>query len=734
MEDSRKTKRGSDSGEATLRPRARIMRTLGDELISSEMVAVIELVKNAYDADATRVLVRLREPLERGEGSIEVIDDGHGMTLDTVLGTYLEPATSFRRDHVRSEELGRAVTGEKGIGRFAVSRLANELELVSRRPGAPTEVRVLFDWSRFDDPKAYLDEVDLAWEVAEPRDIAPGGLIEALWGGEVESPPAERLERGTVLQMRGLREHWGRSELEALRTGLGRLVSPFLYEKQIDRADRFVILMEAPEAFAELSGPIEPPESLQSPHYVLKGRVEGDGSYDLSITLPGSEEPVRRKARARFDDHDPQSGPFEVELRVWDRDQGSMQELGQQVGRSTAEVRRDLNRAAGVSVYRDGFRVLPYGEPGNDWLNLDARRVQNPTMRLSNNQIVGFVLASQESNPNLRDQTNREGLIHNQAYEDLMVQLRAIIAELEDLRYQARRPERDAARSPGQGALFAGLDLASVRDYVAEKYPQDRALAGLVGETQKAIEHDVERAQEIIVRYRRLATLGQLIDKVLHDGRAPLAKMGNQATLGLRDISRRDDGDCEEVLGGVGKNLETIRTQHDVLATVFRRIEPFGGRRRGRPAEIAVEEVLADSFGVLESDVKRTGVELSLPVTQTKVTIDRAELQEVIVNLIDNSLYWLRDVPKADRRIEATVDRDSSGAVVIVFSDSGPGVPDDAQEHIFDPYYTRKPDGVGLGLSIAGEIVDEYYGGDLELLASGPLPGATFRITLRRRV
>jgi C4-dicarboxylate-specific signal transduction histidine kinase len=144
--------------------------------------------------------------------------------------------------------------------------------------------------------------------------------------------------------------------------------------------------------------------------------------------------------------------------------------------------------------------------------------------------------------------------------------------------------------------------------------------------------------------------------------------------------------------------------------------------------------VLADAFGVLESDVKRTGTKVSLPATQTKVTVDRAELQEVIVNLIDNSLYWLRDIPKEDRRIEVTVDRGSSGAVVIAFSDSGPGVPDDAQEHIFDPYYSRKPDGVGLGLSIAGEIVDEYYGGDLELLASGPLPGATFRITLRRRV
>ncbi|HEY2477786.1 MAG TPA: ATP-binding protein [Solirubrobacterales bacterium] len=722
-----------ERGEATLRPRARIMRTLGDELISSEMVAVIELVKNAYDADATRVLIRLLEPMEKDEGGIDVIDDGHGMTIDTVLGAYLEPATSYRRDHDRrSEKLGRAVTGEKGIGRFAVSRLANELELVSRRPGEPTEARVLFDWRRFDDPEAYLDEVDLAWEVEQARDIAPGGLVEALWSGDVEPPSIARLERGTALQMRGLRAHWGRPELEALRTGLARLVSPYLYAEQIARADRFAILLEAPEAFPDLSGPVEPPESLQSPHYELKGRVEGDGSYDLTITLPG-REPVRRMAKARFEDRDPQTGPFEVELRVWDRDPGAMNELGQQVGRSVSDVRHELDLAAGVSVYRDGFRVLPYGELGNDWLNLDSRRVQNPTLRLSNNQIVGYVLTSQAGNPNLRDQTNREGLIHNQAYEDLITELRTIITELEDLRYQVR-PRRDKTRGPAQGALFAGLDLAPVRDYVAEKYPQDSRLASLVGETQEAIEKDVERAQEIIVRYRRLATLGQLIDKVLHDGRAPLAKIGNQATLGLRAISRQGKEGCEELVGRLGENLGIVQAQHDVLATVFRRIEPFGGRKRGRPAEVTVEEVLADSFGVLESDVRRTGTVVSLPQTQTRVTVDRAELQEVIVNLVDNSLYWLQDVPKGDRKIEVTVDRDASGAVQITFSDSGPGVPDDAQEHIFDPYYTRKPDGVGLGLSIAGEIVDEYYGGDLELLAKGPLPGASFRITLRRRV
>jgi C4-dicarboxylate-specific signal transduction histidine kinase len=124
---------------------------------------------------------------------------------------------------------------------------------------------------------------------------------------------------------------------------------------------------------------------------------------------------------------------------------------------------------------------------------------------------------------------------------------------------------------------------------------------------------------------------------------------------------------------------------------------------------------------------------VELPTTSTTVTVDEAELQEVFVNLIANSVHWLQEVPRTDRRIRATVNRDEDG-LHITFSDSGPGVREDVRERIFDPYFSTKENGIGLGLSIAGEIVEEYYGGRLELLDSGPLSGATFRVTLRRRV
>src|SRR3954447_6328143 len=137
---------GPDRELRALRPRARILRTFGDELISSPVVAVIELVKNAYDADATRVLVRFRPPIDTaGAAAVDVIDNGHGMSADTIEETWMEPATLYRKRAPRSPRFGRRVLGEKGIGRFATSRLAEELEVVTRRENADYETHVHFD-------------------------------------------------------------------------------------------------------------------------------------------------------------------------------------------------------------------------------------------------------------------------------------------------------------------------------------------------------------------------------------------------------------------------------------------------------------------------------------------------------------------------------------------------------------------------------------------------------------
>ncbi len=720
------------SGTSTLRPRARILRTLGDELISSEAVALMELVKNSYDADATRVLVRFHGPLEIGNGKVEVIDNGHGMSLETIRTTWMEPATLSRKRERRSQRLGRRVLGEKGIGRFATSRLANFLEVVTRRAGSEQETRVYFDWAQFDNEGKYLDEVEVLWEEEDSTELAPGGILERLWDSGRE-PNADDLTHGTILRMEQLRSNWGNSELDDLRTRLSRLVSPFFGDELSARNDQFELCLDLPPPFEQHSGIVEPPELLRSPHYILKGTIGADGRYDFSIGMRGASGGESIQGEFSLKNRSAECGPIGVELRVWDRDTTSMAELVERHSfQSVSQVRGLLDNGAGISIYRDGFRVLPYGEPDDDWLRLDMRRVQNPTLRLSNNQVLGYVLISSEGNPKLRDQSNREGLIEGPPLDDIRELVKLTLNEIEGRRYKLRHP-RPQPRRRRTGGLFADLDLAIVRDYVERRHPEDHHLMQLVGDAERELETRAQGIQEVLSRYHRLAALGQLIDIVLHDGRAPLAKVNNEAVLGLRDVDRSGQGEMPPIVK-FGDRFKNIVTQSDALATIFRKIEPFGGRKRGRPGLVSLEGVIADAFSVLDTEVMEVGAEINLRDTNTQVTVDQAEIQQVIINLLQNSLHWLRQMPLGTRKISVDVRRRDPNEVEVMFSDSGPGVNPDFRDRIFDPYFSTKPEGMGLGLTIAGEIVNDYYDGDLELLENGPLSGATFQIILRRRV
>ena len=734
-----------------------MLRTLGEELISNEVVAVIELVKNAYDADATRVLIRFTEPLEPGKGRIEVIDNGSGMELQAVRSIWMEPATPSKRGAVRrTTRFKRRLLGEKGIGRFASSRLADELEVISRTKGNPAEVYGIFDWRQFDDESKYLDEILILWEERTPVEITPGGAIDLLWADADELPAPKARSNGMILRMTGLKQTWENQHFEDLRRSLARLVSPKLTKRKQDEKDPgFEVALSLPPEFSQYSSRVEPPPILKHPHYVVSGSVAPDGSFDIRyrILAEGIDKTVKgqlmrvKDAKGRFDlrdvkaadsdsDNTPsearpiECGPLEIELRVWDRD-----ELGNVVQKTHStiqDIRRDLDAVAGINIYRDGFRVLPYGEPQDDWLRLDLRRVQNPTLRLSNNQIYGVVHISADANPKLRDQSNREGLDENQAVWDLRDVMSEVLNRLEGLRYTARPREKKKSGRP-VGGLFSGFDFNSLSEFVARRLPEDKKAKELLEQTERQFDSQLKEIQTVLGRYQRLATLGQLIDHVLHEGRQPIATINSEAALGLEDVKRA------EALGPTfvsktSARYTVIRKQGDVLSIAFRRMEPFGGRRRGRPTQLYLEEVIRDAFGIFAEDIARLNVKTSLPRSQTLVRVDSAEMQEVIINLVQNSLYWLEQVNESRREMAVAVERKGPEHVDILFSDSGPGIPEENRESIFEPYFSTKPDGIGLGLSIAGEIVSDYYEGSLQLLKSGPLKGANFLVSLRKRV
>jgi hypothetical protein len=344
-------------------------------------------------------------------------------------------------------------------------------------------------------------------------------------------------------------------------------------------------------------------------------------------------------------------------------------------------------------------------------------------MRISNNQIVGAVYISADQNPELRDQTNREGLIETVAYADFKSAILQILAQIEKLRYVTREQLKQRSTTV---SLFAGLDLKEVRESFRERYPNDRQFLSFLDEKDTTLRARVNEIQQVVIRYRRLATLGQLVDILLHDGRTPIASISNEATLAARELQQ-----TSFQTSSIRRRLSTIEQQASVLSHLFRRIAPFGGRRRTRATTQVLERLIADTFALHQATIDRLKVRVVLPTTATELTVDAAEFQQVVINLLDNALYWLQHTSAHQRAIIVSC-RGTPFEVEIVFSDSGPGIPADAGDFVFDPYFSTKPEGVGLGLTIAGEIVAEL-GGVLETVSPGPLPGATFRLMFPKR-
>ncbi len=731
------------SGTGALRPKARLLRTLGSELISSDKVALIELVKNSYDADASVAIIRLQGPLEQEKGRIDVWDDGQGMDVETLQRSWLDIATETKRRQPRSQG-GRRVLGEKGIGRLAASRLGQEMMLTTRMARAD-EVKLLIDWRDFDRKDAYLDEIEVAWEVGPPDVFSDSGAAVDIFS--TAGPDTFHHGRGTVVQIYGLSRSWDRADLLELRTALTRLIRPRprrisnLERKEETKADFLVILdlVDVEEGLQDLAGPIDPSPDLHTPHYSLSGSVDAHGSATLHYAQqhPLLEEDIGVKKLWTNEKRCPKAGPFDFEINVWDREDAAIRRTLQETHASPSTTdfkgfRDTLSDLAGVSIYRDGFRVLPFGEKGDDWLGLDLRRVQTPTRHVSNNQIIGHIFIGADTNDGLKDQSNREGILEGPPYSDLQTLVKAALTELETRRYTARRPQKGSRRS--QGPLFQRFDLKEIRTTVTQSYPGDKGLIRLIDEKDRHIQEGVSEVQNVLSRYSRLATLGALVDRVLHDGRTAVAKLKNIARFGTRDLTKDSYSNDKKIKIALDAMSGTT-DQAELLSSLFRQISPFGGRKRGRPREISTSDVIDKAFALLQHEADDQGVKLERGGEPVSVKVDEAELLTVLVNLIQNAIYWSSTGANADDRRVLVVARlvdDSSLSLVV--SDSGPGVAEDVREHIFDPYFSTRPEGVGLGLSIAGNLVENIYEGELLLVEDGPLDGATFEAIFRRRI
>jgi signal transduction histidine kinase len=699
-----------------MRPRARLISLIGDELISDEPVAVVELVKNAYDADATTVTVRFKGDSAGDPDTLVIADNGVGMTLETVLSAWFEPGTIVKKRAMRSPA-GRLYQGAKGVGRFAAARLAESLFLETKQRGQGEGVSVLLEWGRFTDD-SYLDEITIDYQV----------------------DPLPHLEHGTTLTLVDLhkRKHWNKDDFDTLHNRLSRLISPFQKRSGGSEVSDFEIELDIP-GHPDLTGKVTPHELTTIPKYRLSGHLTDKGSFSGKLDVDGKLHKSYRDRQLGAKGENVPCGSFEVEIRAWDRDRTGLSPYMLRFDESLTRVRQILDEFCGVSMYRDGFRVHPYGEKGNDWLSLDTKSRQTPTLRLANNQVIAAIRISREENPDLIDRSTREGLVHNQSYHALTVWFVRVLALLEEERYRLR--PRDETKPEEMSVLFEPFDMSEVLEQVDQELGKQHPVSRLVKQKDAAIREGVKRLQEHYSRVLLAAGLGQLVDVVVHEIGAPLGRVAREvAYLEKQLVKSLGDRVLEKLIGeGAHEQLQETFTKVNAwleqIAALRDRLVPKAAGKRGRATSFSVQEETRDNFALYESLLAKQRIQpvLRAPKEPIVAHMSRANLGQIIANLLDNSIYWLTRHHGDGKGGQIHIHiRALKHGFRIRVSDDGPGVAEEDRERIFDQEFSRKPNGMGLGLFIARQVIEPY--GRLIYRDDCKLPGACFDASFEQRV
>ena len=721
---------------ATFRSRARLVEILGEHLIKDNTVGLLELVKNAYDADATTVEISLENLDYPRKTIVTVKDNGDGMTLNTVEGPWLEPAhggKEIQKEKEARSSLGRLPLGEKGIGRFAAHKLGKHLTLVTRHRKSSKEVVLEIDWTPFESHDAYLDEI-----ILKPKEREPELFTES--------------SHGTCLLMRNARERWRDEDLRRLQASLQKLKSP------TRGATDFEVKLHCAEHPQYES--LNPVDLLDKAHFSLAGIVDEDGmiEFDYEADFDGKQARRRGEKRNLWSElhpnlnRKPSCGEFYIDLNVWIR----KAELLRQAG----VTKEQLNAFSGVSLFRDGIRVLPYGDEGDDWLLLDKRRIDDPTRRFANNQVIGFVEVNQTVNRALVDKANREGLQENDAFMDMRELVQATVKLLEQHSFNERnktttdkKPEvaktevtttieqvEHAARKSEAEAKAVGNaietmeakgwmqpEAAEILTQKVDKLKKDvadyREKAESANQTVKEVFSEDDKEREAFLH---LVAVGLVAERFTHEF-ARVVKHCADTIRQLRIVTK-GDASAQEAVVELERNIAELQNELVPLGNLVHRSSVVG--KEACNVAALVETIFANNRERLKKD-KIVHMMQQKTKSAFNAPIRESVLAQVLDNILDNAIYWLGQKSARDDRI-LVVHLDSEARTILV-TNSGPPIQNHIRSRLFQKFAGSKLNGRGLGLFICRELLTRH-GATIEVVEreidSRCLCGASFLIEL----
>ena len=709
---------------------------LGKDSIKDHSTAVVELVKNSYDAGAS--IVQIDITTQGTSKSIRIADNGSGMTEDDVMRKWLRIGYSEKG---QNRHIGtRRRTGEKGIGRISADRLGANLKL-STRAAKDKGFGLQVNWDDF---------------ATTGRDLVLVPFMR-LSNPTFNFPPSKKPkdESGTELIIEGLRNEWLEADFKRLHEELSMLM-PLSANR-----DDFAITITT-DAGTGYQGPIEPielpqPEMSVSVTYRNDDDVEyiitdSDGIAKKAIKTPWRGLVQYVKDIKGIDRRDSLAcGPLSFEIYFYPRES----HFARGRGLSLQKLKAFLDFHGGVKIYRDQISVKPYGfdgKDGEDWLNLGERHAADPagiardTWSVLRSQLVGSVHIGRDQNQNLHDSAGREGLIHNEAYYDLRALVLAGIRLLEVHRHTVYKElNKDKPKKPSskQQLEVYRNELQVLREELGE-------LRSELEERESETADSARRQLELVITGTTEAE--KSIEDLLDKNRT----MGGLATIGISAAVFGHETQIaishfktkvalvEARMDNPGEHREKILSGLADAVTAASRISDWGSfalskvRRDKRTRKsVEVHELVNRTLSDLGPAMKARTIEVTPDVDSITARSFEMDIEAVLLNLLTNS-YSACLAGSVPRKIKVALKQEVVEQVIgfcITVSDTGPGVPEKLREIIWEPLFTTKTGGeghetgFGLGLSIVQSIVEDLNG-IREVSADPDLKGARFRIWL----
>lgn len=696
------------------------IQRLGAELVGKQDTALSELIKNAYDADATKVDLTFTDYQQPG-GTLVIEDDGSGMQDDIIRLSWMRISTASKVDQPLSPIYRRIRAGRKGIGRFSVQRLGKWLYLETRPRGSTTGFRVRFSWDKEFRPGRDLNEVFSQIERFE------------------KSPD----ECGTTLRIVDLRDGWSEAALAKVWRSVLLLQPPFPIartkqaeklpssvdpgfavningiSRDIKRSEYSIETSFLSQAIATISASIDEDGRATVRVVSLKNNLDDTQEFDKKLLVTG---PVSLNA----------SYFIYTSATLSGMSMASAAELGRLFG--------------GIRIYRNGFRVLPYGEAADDWLELDSDVSRRVLLIPANNRnFFGHVELSTDTNPLFEETSSREGLLENEAYAELKQFVRDAVEWAARRVAAARNRKQDAGqrnfiaepRRPSEYLRTVRENMGISPSSSPDAVQTDRVLAraeAIASEFEQRVEEQHAASLEYEEMLRLLASLGLSISVFGHE------------VKGARDALRARLALLQDAIETVQDHRQksSLERQFSELKLGSDRMFDIGGyisglmstteSRQLRP--LSVSGALQHFSTQFTEYMSRQNIEFEVdvdPPTLRTTPMHGSELDSVLLNFLTNAIKSMRNARVKNRKVRMDA-RPDGRFIIIGFEDSGPGIAPADRNRVFDAFFTTTmaadDDGIagpgtGLGLKIVSDIA-ESYGGRVSVEEASPGYGCRF--------